>query len=794
MRVKKLWLIYTLGVLLTIISGQVAFMDYKLPHSPASSIAQPALWPARTEVNEHPRLFLTADKILDLQVKAITTHQEIWKPIREYVDSQLNSSPPVSAPADGSLEAYRVPGNQLISLAFVCVITERADHCDLAKRHLLTYSGWTQWGEDNRRDLGHAHMLLGNALAYDWLYGRLTPAERQIVRQSLADWAQKMYEASSADRDRGSWNNSWRLSYMQNHYWTNNSALGIAGLALLGEDERAQKWIDHARNQMSRIQYLLNGIQDGSWHESIPYQNYGLITSLAFMVNLRSIQGVDILPHDYLRNYPYWRLYNLLPSSAEFNLAYGNFEWKWANGYGPLGLLRFTAREYNNGYAEWTAQQLIAAVGRRANVGETPWYVFEFFYYEPAISPRAPRDLPKARVFPDLEGVIWRTGWRADDLIFGLKTGAYGGRFGFDTFTRQSYPWSCSDIGCGKLNIGHEHNDANGFYIRRVGRWLAPETVDYNGHDAALHNTFLIDKQGQYRPPGDSWRDPEAFKGSDGFLEATANTPHFDYVAADATRRYKNIADLKDFTRYVVFVRPDYFIMLDNLAAETPHEYEWISHFGESVSVEGNWVRGEAGGGQILGVGVAAPQPFKVITGDDGQPYVRLRPASPVADTRFINLLYPTAESSWDTRPDVTILADTGEAAAVRVQINVGHGRIDDILLTYAQSVSTTVIGPYEYDGQVAVVSRGKGGMLEKLFVYGGKYLIDRATGKILVINLNEDEPFEADYADQTVAVNGAVQPAIRLYAPQAEQLTVNGLPRSFTRSGDYIIFDNLKR
>lgn len=123
---------------------------------------------------------------------------------------------------------------------------------------------------------------------------------------------------------------------------------------------------------------MLNGIRDGSWHGGIPYQSYGLTLSLPFMVNLRTIQGVEILPHVYLRHYPYWRLYNHLPNSTQFILAYGDFDWSWNNAYSPQNLLRFTASEYGDGYAEWMAQQLIAAEGRAADVYSTPWYVFEF--------------------------------------------------------------------------------------------------------------------------------------------------------------------------------------------------------------------------------------------------------------------------------------------------------------------------------------------------------------------------------------------------------------------------------
>ncbi len=266
--------------------------------------------------------------------------------------------------------------------------------------------------------------------------------------------------------------------------------------------------------------------------------------------------------------------------------------------------------------------------------------------------------------------------------------------------------------------------------------------------------------------------------------------PDFDYVVADATRRYNHIAGLEDVSRHVIFVRPDYFIMLDNLAAGTPHQYEWISHFGEGVSVEDNWVQGSAGDEQILGIGVASPQPFETTTGDDGYPYVRIQPASPVADMRFINILYPTDKANWNTRPEITTLDDTGEAAAVRVQFNESVGRTDDALLTYTPLKSAKTIGPYTYDGRAAAVIRGMDGELERLFVYGGTFLTDQTLGISLVKNLDRNEPFEVEYFYQTVLVYGNIHGPVTLYAPRATQLIVNGLTQPFTRSDDYISFD----
>ena len=702
---------------------------------------------AAAQVGGHPRLFFDAGGIQTLRSQASTTHQEIWKPIEQHVKSKLGTTPEVSFFSGGDLNTYRGFGNEIIAFALACVVTEEPNYCDLTKRYMLTFATWDQWGEDNRVGLGHAHMLAGNAIAYDWMYARLSPEEQQVVRQSLAGWAQKMYEASATPDYVREWDNWWRQAYVQNIFLTVHGALGLAGLALLGEDERAQTWIDQAASRISNTQYLLNGIKDGSWHEGLGYQGYALTRALPFMVNLRKIQGTDIFPHEYLRSYVDWRIYNYLPNTTDFILSYGDFDWRFL-GSRTQNVLRFIAHEYSDSHAEWLAQQLTAAGGRRVEDRASAWHVFEFLYYDPTIPAQPPTDLEPNRVFPDLEGVIWRTGWNEDDLVFGLKTGAYGGRFIFETFTQQIHPWggACSDTGC-KLNFGHNHEDANTFYLYRAGAWLAPESVKVGNYASSFHNTLLVDGEGQDRLDSDQNRDPAAFVGTDALLQATTSTPNFNYLAAVATMSYAS-KGLQNFTRHIVFIRPDYFVMLDNVAADRAHEYTWVSHFGQDVAVESNWVRGEAANGQILGVGIAAPQPFNSTTGRDDLPYVHIKPAQSVDNVRFINVLYPTRQDVWNTRPNITLQEDNGRAAVVRVQLNDGSGRIDDILFNYSQPGSEITVGSYNFDGQVAVVSRNSGGGLAKLFMFGGTYLRDLATNEPLITDANRSNPFEAIYAD----------------------------------------------
>lgn len=408
----KLWTICLSIITLTLTSLQI------------TSAASPS--PIGDEPG-HPRLFFDSAGLSQLREDAAASHQQLWQASKGYVDSQLGTTPPETAPLNGTEDDFRNFGDQLIPLAFACVITDEAQYCDLAKTYLLTYANWLQWDEIDRRDIGLAHMLVGNALGYDWLYSYMTPDERETVRFSLSYWAERMYEASAGPY-HDDWQNWWYASYMNTNHWVNNSALGIAGMALKriddtaapeatdavtcvvtakedvslrsgpgtsfpivatlltgqtatvtaqttssynfvwwrtsdnqwvhadGVDEsvdcaqvqdiaelNARVWIEQSVNEISRVNYLLNGIQDGSWHEGIDYQNDGLTMLLPYLVNLRQIEGVDLIPHDYLRNYPYWQLYNTLSDTNQFILSYGDFEWWWNNSFSPQNILRFAA-------------------------------------------------------------------------------------------------------------------------------------------------------------------------------------------------------------------------------------------------------------------------------------------------------------------------------------------------------------------------------------------------------------------------------------------------------------------
>jgi hypothetical protein len=461
-------------------------------------------------------------------------------------------------------------------------------------------------------------------------------------------------------------------------------------------------------------------------------------------------------------------------------------------------LLRFAASEYQDGHGEWMARHILEQHGRHATEYEAPWYAFEFFYFDPEIAPRGPEDLSPNRVFPDLQGVIWRTGWSDDDLIFGLKTGPPGGRFLFDSFMRQQPPWD-PDASDERLHVGHDHKDANTFYLYRGNVDLASERVGDRLIATEYHNTFLVDGRGQYPGwPTDSYGQsrPELFRDTDARLETAAWTSSFSYLVADATNSYRQVDRdgggpgerlLQEFKRYVIFAKSGYLVMVDSIRSDVAQEYAWISHFGSRVTLDGGWVKGMSSDDQVLGVNILHPIPYSRYLGSSaGKPFVRTRTAANSEDVRFVNVLYPTTEAEWSERPRIFSIGDDDDVSGVRVVMD----GVQDHLVNHGGEAESA-IAEYLFEGTVASVIKDPGGEPRSIFLGAGSRLADRDGARLLFSAPSPVQAVEAAYKGSWLAVHGEDLPSgIRIYAPDAapNRVVLNGDFVRAVRDGDYLM------
>jgi len=186
-------------------------------------------------------------------------------------------------------------------------------------------------------------------------------------------------------------------------------ALGLGAIALQGHDPRADEWLAAAVASTERFLKLVS--PDGSYFEGLSYLDYSLRTCLPFIdAHRRNIGDVDWLEKanfdgmiDYVSTMQMGRTSSGDPDIVNFSDARRSMM------AGPLSRIG----EYtNNSLAHWNAQNI-----------SHPFFFYDFLWYRP----NAPSTPPPPRLLNhrnDLNWIICRTGWAADDAVLAFKSGA----------------------------------------------------------------------------------------------------------------------------------------------------------------------------------------------------------------------------------------------------------------------------------------------------------------------------------------------------------------------------------
>ena len=329
----------------------------------------------------HPSLYFSASDVPALRQAAQTTHADIASHIVDLLTQHLNDP----APSANQYDDFRFEGNQVAVWAFGYQLTGDTRFSDKARSQLLTLVGWSKWDDGETAalggpDLNEAHMLLGVSMAYDWIYETLSDADRATIATKLGNEAQKV-----ATYYPNAW---WFDEYLQNHNWIDTAGLGLAGMVLAGEDARAASWVSIAQGNLDKLKISVGLIPDGTWHEGLPYQAYGLGMALPFWQAMRHA-GADYTDMGILRGYGKWLLYAGTPDQPrQVILPFGDFtHWpEWM----AVHIARFAAARFGDGVAQAAAQRYIDAVGRGDFLPEAFFDMFEFISYDPSVPAIAP--------------------------------------------------------------------------------------------------------------------------------------------------------------------------------------------------------------------------------------------------------------------------------------------------------------------------------------------------------------------------------------------------------------------
>lgn len=198
---------------------------------------------------------------------------------------------------------------------------------------------------------------------------------------------------------------------------------------------------------------------------------------------------------------------------------------------------------------------------------------------------RHPPESPPSRCFPQGGFVIMRNGWRSDahQLIF-----------------------DAGPIGC-PLSSGHGHADLLSIDCAAYGvpQVADPGTGCYTAdsrwrnyfRSTHAHSTVMVDGLDQAAPAGPfSWRAHPAAR-----LRCFTTAPDFDYADAEHDA-YRGPAGPVNHRRRILFVKPRYWIVIDDVAGAGTHTVELRYQLagGLPVAMHRGWIRTSGEGGPGL--------------------------------------------------------------------------------------------------------------------------------------------------------------------------------------------------
>ena len=682
-----------------------------------------SLAPAAGQDTSPPRVLLTADVIDDIRAQvAEPALQPAWA---AYV---------ARVPRHDVTDWHFAQHEDLVDAAFIATIDPSNKSVRLARCLLelaCMQDHWCQPGNEDRPiSLYAAATAASVALAYDWLYDQLDPRERRIAEGALERLAFRPFllAAEAKAAPFGDYTNNWCPLI--------NASVGTAASVMRDRSETASEVLRLAKAEVVAV---LDGFgEDGGWAEGVGY--WGAVVEHILLLG-HVLEDVGT-PSAAVQQHP------ALAEAVEFVLAirlgdgtFINFGDCSTRGPSRTGLWRL-ASLLKDGRAQWLGEQ-----GRK--VGR--W--LDLVWHDDGIAPTPPRHDPATRLIGGIGWAVLRSGWDEDGVVLALSSG---------------------------LRTGHSHLDANGILVHGYGETLLcdwgargyPEGYFSAGgkerfywSDTRGHNAILMDGDGQVSELGRGGRITRSVAG-----------PHCDYVESDATEAYASKAER--VVRQVVFVRPDYFLVIDDLEASWEARWEWRGQFTGDLAWDD---RGAtiAMSGASLRVEILEPTRLAGRSGahDEESGYVAIAQDAAVV-ARFVTLLYPWGEGG---RPAAEMICpariDRLDDTPSGVRVTRADGTVDS--LTWGDADGARGSRP------VSVVSQDGSGSILGYSLFGGSAL--HYEGKAL---LRTSHPVWASAKIEDGAVDLSIvldkEQAASLWCPaEPVSVSVDGADHQFTWNGD---------
>ncbi|HTV39736.1 MAG TPA: heparinase II/III family protein [Candidatus Sulfotelmatobacter sp.] len=624
----------------------------------------------------HPRLFYNAASLEWLRQGLASdsrAHANLKKAGKELLAAVFVPEK-AAMQGEGQHAHYGLPGKQMsdmgLTFGLLYHLTGDRRYAEKLRDAMLYYANYVRWtGQSFERrtppwfsELDTAKFSFGYATGYDALYDFLSGADRKTISDAmlrlsilptLNDWVLPGRRIHSFDSMGHNW---WGVCV---------AGAGLCSLALLGDEPRAQGWIDAMDAGFEQwFNYRGNVLQNrvatfersGPSYEGVGYTQYGVSEYLHYRLAWQNTwpnrKPAHQEPLDHLANF---FLHTLYPASA-----------------GPYGV------NFNDSGLDADATHTILLLiacglgtpeaGRYLELVQTHPDGALFSLLRQFPKPRVATDTPNSCIYPEMGWAMMRSSWENDATFLAMKSG---------------YTWN------------HAHADAGSFILFKQGMPLIIDsgTCSYDReeyHDyycqSRAHNVILFDGAGQ---PQEDFVTGCKFSGR---MHSLIDGLGMKYVYADATGPMAQW-----FTRnYRHWIwSGDVIIIIDDVHAYAAGQMDWLLHFaGKYKTAPDGSVRLKNGPAEAVvkmlypsatlseGTGLAEHDPDRRI------PYLVFSPGDPVQSRQFITAicLNPDAAPKFEIMENQSWLG-------VRMQ------RLDSVDELYLNL--RAIRGPYTIDIQV---------------------------------------------------------------------------------------------
>lgn len=594
-------------------------------------------------VTAHPRLYFSAaDRKRFLQRTRDKKYAALWKQIVDQAEQSRKTGDLSRASAIFPMldSAYLLPtlpgyfdlitkaGARIRYNALIAYLNDDAEAREATKAALLAVMKWPSWappwfpahGQPTYYPAGEftAHI----AFAYDLLYDRFSPQERVAIREGLLQKGIIPAYREYVLDDRVVSNTS---------NWISHSVSGalLAAAAISGDGENPDLDL-YTSGLLSKLEGHLAGsyLADGSYGESISYHEFDLETLAPALVALARVFGLDYWSHSQAKD-SLWYPLSTLATPISGCLDMGDTHCPAGHTIAPV-----VAASHNPVF-RWYEDHF------------TPTSLEDFLFSDDTLKPEPPK-APGSHYFPTKGAVVFRTGWNPDDAVLLFRAGP---------------------------NFNHNHADQGSFLLRALGENLITEGgyADYYKDpyydsyfkQAEGHNTVLIDGDPASQTIADTLTFP-ALREYPRIID-TVLSAGIDGVTCELQQVYGG--RLQQFIRRIVFVKPDYVIVYDEIVPHGRSAFDWLLHLPDTSRVTTDAATAlYSGNTASLAVRFFSPATLKLRLDNGHLPYSVFNPTAPAVVPARPAILRASTSSSPEVARFLTALTPARSPDAAREQ------------------------------------------------------------------------------------------------------------------------------